>query len=104
MLIDKDIKWDIEIIRYNTYQVVDSIVEAAHNNDEAMLNSYYEQYSKYDRLLSLAMTLLVDYKKDNFDWKFLAEKRRLCTMDFDWFKKELEENGIKKEDYFRKVG
>jgi hypothetical protein len=93
-----DLKFMLAMVDNERNEAVYDIV-TAHKEGDAAVDKAIKQYQKLDRMVDMGLKMLVDAKLDKWDWKWLASHGWLCELDFEWFKKELDEEKITKDDY-----
>ena len=81
---------------------VGAIVMAAEKGDLVGVRKHYDEYQKMSRLSNLGYEMLIDGGLKEWDWQWAADEGMLCDMDWEWFKEDLEEAKVSKEDYDRK--
>jgi hypothetical protein len=83
----------LEMMNYEHFLCLDDIVYSEEID--------YEAYEKCRRLINLGLDQVINGKLTEWDWKYMAKHGWLCEHDFSEqrFKKELEAEGITKDDY-----
>ena len=98
---DTDLKFMLALLDTERNTAVGNILAGHKNKDEKAIEAAFEEYTKLDRLIDLGLKLLVDANLKEFNWKYLACHGWPCIKDFEWFKKELDSEGVFKNDYHK---
>lgn len=104
-LIDNGLRMTIGMsLEISLDEEVGKIVVAAEKGDMAGVQEHYLEYQKCNRLVDLGYEMLLDGGLKEWDWKWAADTGRLCDMDWEWFKEDLEEAKVSREEFDKKWG
>jgi hypothetical protein len=98
-LIDNSLKFLIQDLEIYDGEYVGGIMDGHDRNDNQKVKENFEDWEINRRMISLGYQMLIDGKLEEWDWKWAAKNGKLCDMDFEWFKREFEKEGITKEKY-----
>ena len=105
-LIDNGLKFTIVDLEIFRSEALGGMVYAHDEKDDETFKKCFKEYERIDRLITMGYEMLIEGKLKEWDWKWLADGGRLCRRDWyeDWFKKDLEKDGVSKEEYDKKWG
>jgi len=81
---------------------VTQIVMAAERDDKDGVIEHYNKYKKAKRLRDIGYEMMIDGKLEEWNWQWAADGGHLCDMDWEWFKEELENAKVSREEFDKK--
>lgn len=84
----------IEIGFNDMNEAVGGMLAGFDKKDDKEIEKCMEEYSKNERVVRLGMQMMLDGKLQEWDWQYAESRGWLCEKDFEWFKAELDAEGI----------
>lgn len=101
-LIDTSLKFTIMDADLSINDCVGDLTVAYETGNKEAIEKAWDQYHKFRRFVALGYLMLLDGKFDNWNWQWAADEGHLCDMDWVWFKRDLENANVNKEQFDKK--